>query len=142
MQIKAYADSSYDEHKGVAGIGIVIICGEKRKVYSAWIKAHSNNEGELFAIYLAGILTSGQGIVYTDSQTALAYIRREIKGKPRTREQYIRHKHCELVAYKIRRLGVKAEKIKAHSKTFQTHAIGNNLADLLAKEGRAKFYER
>ena len=140
--MKAFTDSSYDEKLGVAGIGVVIQNGQKRKVYSTWIKCNSNNEAELFAIHLASILTEGKGVIYSDSQTAISYINREIKDKPRTKEQYIRHKMCEYWAYQIRRRGITVEKIKAHTHNFQTHSIGNRLADLLANEGRAKFYER
>lgn len=140
--IKAYTDSSYDEKRKIAGIGIVIEKGQKRKITSTWIKAQSNNEAELFAIHLASILTEGKGVIYTDSQTAISYIKGEIKDKPRTKEQYIRHKHCEFLAYQIRRRGIMPEKIKAHQHKFQTHSMGNRMADLLANEGRAKFYER
>lgn len=140
--MKAYCDSSYDEKRGIAGIGIVIDNGSKRRVVSNWIKAQSNNEAELFAIHLASILTEGKGEIYTDSQVAISYIKGEIKDKPRTKEQYIRHKHCEFWAYQIRKRGIMPEKIKAHQNKFQTHSIGNRMADLLANEGRAKFYER
>ena len=142
MKIKAYCDSSFDDKRGVAGIGVVVEDGLKRRVYSTYTKAHSNNEGELFAIHLASILTEGKGVIYTDSQTAISYINGEIKDKPRTKEQFIRHKHCEFLAYQIRKRGVVVEKIKAHQRVYQTHSIGNRLADLLANEGRAKFYER
>ena len=142
QEIIAYADSSFDERMNIAGIGIMIKKGEKERVYSTWIKAQSNNEAELFAVYLAGILTEQQGIIYTDSQTAIAYIAGNIKDKPRTKEQYIRHKHCELIAYKIRKLGLSVDKIKGHRRVYQSHAMGNNIADMLAKAGRAKFYER
>lgn len=140
--IKAYCDSSFDEKRGIAGIGIVIENGSKRRVVSNWIKVKSNNEAELAAIHIASILTEGQGVIYTDSQTALSYIEGSIKDKPRTTEQYIRHKHCEYYAYQIRNRGIKVEKIKAHQNVYQTHSLGNRLADLLANEGRAKFYER
>lgn len=140
--MKAYCDSSYDEKSKIAGIGVVIVNGSKRRVVSNWIKAHSNNEGELFAIHLASILTEGKGEIYTDSQTAISFIKGEIKDKPRTKEQYIRYKHCEFWAYQIRRRGIKVEKIKAHQHKLQTHSMGNRMADLLANEGRAKFYER
>lgn len=142
QEIIAYADSSFDERLNAAGIGIMIKKGEKERVYSTWIKAQSNNEAELFAVYLAGILTEQRGIIYTDSQTAIAYIAGNIKDKPRTKEQYIRHKHCELIAYKIRKLGLSVDKIKGHRRVYQSHAMGNNIADMLAKAGRAKFYER
>ena len=77
-----------------------------------------------------------------NSQTAISYIEGNIKDKPRTKEQFLNHKHCEFWAAQIRRRGVKAIKIKAHEKTFQVHSIGNRLADLLANESRAKFYSR
>jgi len=140
--IKAYCDSSFDEKKGIAGIGVIIENGTKRKLISNWINARSNNEAELFAIYLADILTEGKGTIFTDSQTAIAYIEREIKDKPRTHEQFIRHKHCEYWACQIRNRGVHPQKIKAHQKVLQTHSIANRFADLAANEGRAKFYER
>jgi len=88
------------------------------------------------------ILTEGKGTIFTDSQTAIAYIEREIKDKPRTHEQFIRHKHCEYWACQIRNRGVHPQKIKAHQKVLQTHSIANRFADLAANEGRAKFYER
>ena len=140
--IKAYCDSSFDERLNVAGIGVVIREGEKERVYSTWTKCCSNNEGELFAIHLAGILTEGRGIIYTDSQTAISYIKSEIKDKPRTHEQYIRHKHCEYWARQIRCRNIQVEKIKGHEKKFQSHCMGNRLADLLAQAGRGKFYEK
>lgn len=142
MQITAYADASFDEKNNVAGIGILIKKGEKERIYSFWTRAHSNNEAELFAVYMAGILTEQKGVIYTDSQTALDYVAGSIKDKPRTKEQFIRHKHCELVAYKIRKLGLTLGKIKGHRHVYQSHAMGNNLADMLAKAGRAKFYEK
>ena len=140
--MKAYCDSSFDEKKGIAGIGIVIENGTKRRLVSNWIKARSNNEAELYAIYLACILTENNGVIYTDSQTAIEYIKHDIKDKPRNIEQYLRHKHCEYWALKIRKQNVKIEKIKAHQHVFQTHSLGNRFADLAANEGRAKFYER
>ena len=138
--IKAYCDSSFDDKRGIAGIGIIIENGSKRKLFSTWTQARSNNEAELFAIHLASILSEGKGVIYTDSQTALAYIKGEIKDKPRSRQQYINHKHCEYWAYQLRRRGIIPEKIKAHQKNYQLHSFGNRLADLLANEGRAKFY--
>lgn len=140
--IKAYCDSSFDEKRGIAGIGIVIENGSKRRIVSNWVKVKSNNEAELAAIHIASILTEGKGVIYTDSQTAIAYVEGNIKDKPRTKEQYVRHKHCEYYAYQIRKRGIKIEKIKAHQSNFQTHSLGNRLADLLANEGRAKYYER
>lgn len=150
--MKAYCDSSYDERKKTAGIGIVVEDGNKRRTYSNWFPARSNNEGELFAIYVATILLNGRGTIYSDSQTAISYIKGEInEDKPRGREQWLNHKYCKFWAYKIRKTLARdengqylgsIEKIKAHQHNYQTHSIGNRLADLLAKEGRAKFYEK
>ena len=140
--IKAYTDASFDEKRGIAGIGVVIKDGLKERVFSVWTKARAVNDAELFAIHLASILTEGKGVIYTDSQTAISYINGEIKDKPRTREQYLNHKQCEFWAYQIRRRGVAVEKIKAHQHNMQVHSLGNRMADLLAQTGRGKFYER
>ena len=142
VMIKAYCDSSFDEKRGIAGIGVIIEKGSKRRLISTWIRAFSNNEAELYAIYLASILTGNEGTIYTDSRTALEYIGHDIREKPRNHEQYLRHMHCMYWATKIKKRCVRAEKIKAHQKVFQTHSIGNRFADLAANEGRAKFYER
>lgn len=138
MQI--YCDASFDEKNNIAGIGISIIDGQKRRTFSNWIKVRTINEAELFAIYLAGILSEGKGNIYTDSQVAISYIENNIKEKNRTKEQFLNHKYCEYWAYKIRKKGIHPEKIKAHQKVFQLHPMGNRMADLLANEGRAKFY--
>lgn len=138
---QAWCDSSFDYHKKVAGFGIIIQDGEKQRTYSNWLPAPDNNYAEIFAIYETAILLGGQGIIYTDSQIALNYINKEIKNRPRNKTQYINHKRMEFIAYKIRKLGVSVCKIKAHQHKVQTHALGNNMADLLARNGRAKYYE-
>lgn len=140
--MKIYTDASIDERNQIAGIGIIIQNGQHRKIYSTWIKARTINEAELFAIHLALILSEGQGTIYTDSQTAISYIKNEIKDKPRSMQQYINHKHCEYWAKQIRNRCVCPEKIKGHQKNFQVHSFGNRMADILAGEGRAKYYER
>lgn len=94
-----YTDASLDDKNHIAGIGVIIKEGYKEKPYSFWVPARTINEAELFAIY-------------TDSQTAISYIKGDIKEKPRTRQQYINHKHCELLAYKLRKRGVIPQKIK------------------------------
>ena len=150
--MRAYCDSSYDDKRKTAGIGVIIENGSERRVYSNWLPARSNNEGELFAIYVSVILMNGRGTIYTDSQTAISYIKGEIKeDKSRGRDQWLNHMYCKFWAYRIRNLMVKDEngrcllnidKVKAHQHNYHTHSIGNRLADLLAKEGRAKFYGR
>jgi ribonuclease HI len=138
-----FVDSSFDDKKGIAGIGLYIKNGVKERCISNWIPTDNNNYSEMFGIYIASILMQGkQGTIYTDSQTALAYINNQVSDKPRTQEQYIRHQKMRVLAYKIRRLGCNIQKTKAHEKKFQRNSLGNNLADLLAKNGRAKFYER
>lgn len=134
-----YTDCSYNDKLGIAGIGLYIKDGVKRKTISSWMPATDNNIGEIWAIYIASILLSGKkGTIYTDSATALAYIKNEVKEKPRTREQFERHQRMRLIAYKIRRLNPNVEKVKGHDHRFQEVAISNAIADLLAKEGIAK----
>jgi ribonuclease HI len=141
-----FTDSSYDQKRKIAGLGIYIKQGVKQKAISNWIPAENNNYAEMMCVYLACILMNGkQGKIHTDSQVAISYINRDVKDKPRTREQYIRHKQLELLAYKIRAVlpeGVEIVKTKAHTHHFQTEAMGNELSDILAKQGRTKFYGR
>lgn len=140
--IVAYTDANIDKN-GIAGIGIVIIENDKRKEYALFTKCRTINAAEIFAIHLAGILTHGQALVYTDSQTALSYIQEEIKDKPRTRVQYLNHLECKYWAYQIRRNpGVVVEKVKAHTNRRNEHAGNNKLADTLAMLGYLKNRER
>lgn len=139
--MKIYTDASFDQKEGIAGIGILIKDGLKERVHSTWTKANNINEAELFAIYIAGILSEGRGTIYTDSQSAISYINNEVKEKPRTKEQYLNYMQCKFWASKINKLGnISIEKIKAHEHKFQIHSLGNRRADLLAQEGRSKFY--
>lgn len=139
--MEIYTDASFDEKRGIAGIGLLIRKGAKQTNISNWIPAPDNNYAELWAIYIASILMSGRdGVIYTDSQTALSYIKNEIKEKPRTREQYERHQRMRLLAYKVRKLNPKVEKVKGHESKYQEKPLSNNMADLLAKFGRSKYY--
>lgn len=139
-----HTDASYDEKRGIAGIGILVSKGERRDLVSNWCEAKSINEAELKAIYLACILSGGEPCeIVTDSQTALQYIEHGVKDKPRTQEQYIRHKHCEFMAYKIKKFkNITFAKIKGHQHNYKMQSMGNRIADVLASEGRGKFYER
>lgn len=142
--MKIFTDASMDDKKGIAGIGILVCKGQRRDFVSNWVEAKSINEAELKAIYLACVLSGGEPCeIVTDSQTALQYIEYGVKDKPRTQEQYIRHKHCEFMAYKIRKFpNITFAKIKGHQHNYKTQSMGNRIADVLASEGRAKFYER
>lgn len=139
--MRTYSDSSFDEKRKIAGIGVVVYDdGDKKHPHNCSIKARTNNEAELYAIYWASIWNENRGIVYTDSQTAISYIKNEIKDKPRTHEQYINHMHCVYWATLIRKRGIQVEKIKGHRNIFHPHYMGNRSADLEAQEGRAKYY--
>lgn len=138
--VTAYTDASYDERRGVAGIGILVQDGQHERNYYLFVKAPSNNWAELFAIKMAGVLTHNQAKIYTDSQTAIQYINHQIGEKERSKKQYIIHKQCELLAYEIRKQDLIIEKIKAHTHNFQLHCMGNRMADLNAKRGLAKYY--
>lgn len=140
--MKCFVDSSFDHKRNIAGFGIVIQDGEKNRIFSNWIPCKSNNYGEIWAVYVAAILTGGQAKIFTDSECAIAYITGKIReDKPRNLEQFIEHKKMKVLAYKINRLNPEVEKIKAHTRHMKTKDIGNAMADLLAKNGRAKYYE-
>lgn len=140
-----YTDSSFNDQYGVAGIGCIIIDGEKRRIFSNWVKLANNNLGELCAIYYALTIARGAPgphIVYTDSQSAIAYISGNIKDRPLTPAQQKNRLEYRKWAYRINRImpvGLKIEKVKAHTGHYQIHAINNAMADLLAKEGIVKF---
>jgi ribonuclease HI len=138
--VKAYCDASFNERLNMAGIGILIQDGQHERNFYLFTKAPSNNWAELFAIKMAGILTHNQAEIYTDSQTAIQYINRQIGEKERSKKQYIIHKQCELLAWEIRAQNLPIEKIKAHTHNFQLHSMGNRMADLNAKRGLAKYY--
>lgn len=141
--IKAFVDASFDADKKVCGIGIFIQDGVKQRTVSNFINTDSVNFGEMWAIYTACILLHGKdATVYTDSQTALQYLTTGVKDKPRTREQYIRHRNMQVMAHKIKKLGVAVDKVKAHQKVCNRSATSNNVADMLAKLGRSKYYEK
>lgn len=140
-KIEVYVDSSFDDKRGVAGIGIVVQKGLKQRIISTFLHCPSNNYGELFAIYLGAILTHGQGIIYTDSEAALKYINGEINpNKPRTKEQYYNYQMMKVLAYKINLLKPNVQKVKAHTGQMKFLSIGNAMADILSKQGRVKYY--
>ena len=139
--VEVYTDASYDDNKHICGMGIVIQDGVKQRTISNWCSADSVHYGEMFAIYMAAVLTNGKNAtIYTDSAVALAYINGEVKDKPRTSQQYYLHQSMKVLAYKINKLDVNVEKVKAHANNFKKKSIGNSLADVLAKQGRSKYY--
>ena len=139
----AYTDASFNMKNKVGGWGVVIQDGLKERHYSSWIPCEDVNYVELFAIYIAGILLEGKGKVYTDSQTAISYIKGEIRDeKPRTHSQYINHQKMRVLAHKINKLNLDVVKIKAHSRVIEDKAINNNIADLCARKGLAKYFQR
>ena len=140
--VKVFTDASYDDKRGVCGIGIVIQDGVKQRTISNWCVADSVHYGEMFAIYMAAVLTNGKNAtIYTDSAVALAYINGEVKEeRQRNTSQYYLHQQMKVLAYKINKLDVNVEKVKAHANNFKKKSIGNSLADVLAKQGRSKYY--
>ena len=141
--MKIFVDASLDEKKNVAGIGIYVVRGASHRAISQWFRTDDVNEAELWGIYQASILGHGKDCtIYTDSQTALSYVQKTVKDKPRTVEQFFRHKRMEWLACQVRRLNPKVEWIRGHCKYFQELPIGNNVADMMAKDGRRKFYEQ
>lgn len=142
--MKIYTDASFDEKRKVGGWGLIKENnGNLGKPISNFDKFESINEAELFAIYEACILAGGSKCeIITDSQSALSYIHNNVKDKPRTKEQYIRHKRCEFWAYKIRKFtNCTFTKTKGHTNYYQRKSIGNRMADDSARYGLAKYYE-
>lgn len=140
--VVAYSDASFDKDEKVAGWGVVLDKKIKSTPISNWIPCEDVNYAELFAIYQAGILLGGSGIVYTDSQTAIDYIQGRIRdNKPRTHEQYIRHQQKKVLAHKINKLNLEIRKIKGHSKEMKENELNNNEADIEAKKGLMKYYK-
>ena len=147
--VRVYSDASFDDLRKVSGIGCVLIRGQKRKFFSNWRPTLTNNEGELYAIWFALNLCAGEKVtLYTDSQNAINYITgRTPKEKPYMNPKQVENRNrCRFWAYKIKQAiknlnSFNLEHIKAHTNKFQQHFINNQLADILAKEGRAKFYE-
>ena len=141
--MEIFCDSSFDDKNKIAGIGLLIKDGVKQRAISNWVKAPNNNFGEIWAIYQAAILMGGKdGVIYTDSQSALAYVENRVREKPRSKEQYENHQRMRLMGYKIRKLGVKVEWVKGHDKQMKNSSLSNNMADLLAKMGVTKFHNR
>lgn len=147
--VRIYTDSSFDDLRSISGIGCVVIRGAERHTYSNHIKTNTNNEGELFAIWFALNLCPNEDVtLYTDSLSAINMIDNpNPKEKPLTPTQRENRARCRYWAYKIRQQiknlkSFNIEHVKAHTGKFQQHYINNQLADLLAKEGRAKFYEQ
>ena len=139
--VKVYTDASYDDKRGVCGIGVVIQDGVKQRTISNWVYATNVHYGELFAIYMAAVLTNGKdATIYTDSAVAISYLNNEIKERPRTTQQYYKHQEMRVLAYKIKKLGANVQKVKSHCNNFKQKSIGNSLADVLAKQGRSKYY--
>lgn len=140
--VEVYTDASYDDNRHVCGMGIVIQDGVKQRTISNWCSTDSVHYGEMFAIYMAAVLTNGKNAtIYTDSAVALAYINGEVKEeRPRSTSQYYMHQQMKVLAYKINKLDVNVDKVKAHTNNFKKKSIGNSLADVLAKQGRSKYY--
>lgn len=143
-----YVDSSYDQKRHIAGIGIVIQeNGVTKKPISLWIKVPDNNWGELFGIYQAAILSGGaEATVISDSKIALEYVNgeREFRTKEGwSLEKYIRHNKMRVLGYKVRKVNknVKFEWIKAHTNKLEIKSMMNKLADMYANLGRSKYYE-
>lgn len=147
--LKIYCDSSFDDKRKIAGIGIIIERdGVIKKPISTFIPAYTNNEAELYAIYLSSILSGGEkAIIYSDSMTALDYVngKREFLSKEGwNNQQYNNHQRMRFLAYKTRKVSNKLDFmwIKAHTRHMKINPMFNQLADTYAKLGRGKFYEK
>lgn len=144
MATRVFCDSSFDEKRNICGIGIYIENGQHHHTIQHTIPATDNNIGEIWAVYIAAILTFGKNAtIYTDSVTALSYIKNQQNDtKERTATQERLHRILKTYGAKIRILKPTVEWTKGHRHDFQELAIGNSMADLLAKYGRARYYQQ
>lgn len=139
--MEIWTDASFDQHRKVAGWGIVVQDGMKERTYSNWFPVENINLAEMFAIHTACVISGGrQCTIYTDSQTALAYINQEVTEKQRTPQQQRMHVIMKTLAAKIRRFNCQILKIKAHQRNMQMPSLNNHQADISAKKGLGKFY--
>lgn len=137
--MRIYTDCSYDPYSHVCGLGLYIEDGVVTRTISTRINADNNNYGELFAIYLAAILSHGKDCtIYTDSQIAMSFVKGNVKCNAETVDSYERFQRLRLLGYKIRQLKPVLAWVRGHQKDLNSHSIGNQLADLLAKQGRIK----
>lgn len=137
--MRIYTDCSYDPYKHVCGLGLYIEDGVVTRTISTHITADNNNYGELFAIYLAAILSHGKNCtIYTDSQIAMSFVKGDVKCNADTVDSYERFQRLRLLGYKIRQLKPVLAWVRGHQRDLNNHSIGNQLADLLAKQGRLK----
>lgn len=140
-----WCDSSYDEARKIAGIGII---AERNGVFgkpiSFWHRCEDNNEGELFAIYISAVKSGGEPCtIYSDSQMAIDYINGTYQPKqPMSEKRLKQHIKMRMLAHKIRKVSdnISFEWTKGHRQVYQKKSLGNNICDLMAKMGRAKYY--
>ncbi len=145
--MELYTDSSWQ--KGIAGIGIYVIDGVKTRQISNCIPCENNNLGEMFAIKIACILAGGKkATIYTDSQTAIDYIKGNVRPKTpsdfKYKSQWIAYNQMKVLAYEINQINpnITFEKVKAHRHDFRIGHLNNAMADILAKQGYAKSLGR
>lgn len=142
MSVRIFCDSSFDEKRNVCGIGIYIENGQHHHTINHWIPATDNNIGEIWAVYIAALLSFGKECtIYTDSMSALSYINnRQNESRERNQTQERLHRIMKTYGNKIRALNPNIVWTKGHQHKIQEIALGNGMADLLAKYGRTKYY--
>ena len=82
--IIAYTDGACSGNPGPAGVGVVLVCGDKRKEISAYIGEGTNNIAELMAVAhaLEAIKDRAREVViHTDSSYAIGVLSKGWKAK-------------------------------------------------------------
>jgi len=84
LPIIAYTDGACSGNPGPAGVGVVLVCGDKRKEISAYIGEGTSNIAELMAVLhaLEAIKDRARAVVvHTDSSYTIGVLSKGWKAK-------------------------------------------------------------
>ncbi|MBA3499520.1 MAG: ribonuclease HI [Myxococcota bacterium] len=124
--IIAYTDGACSGNPGPAGVGVVLVCGDKRKEISAYIGEGTNNIAELMAVAhaLEAIKDRAREVViYTDSSYAIGVLSKGWKAKA----------NVELIA-KMRALAAGFSNLRFQWVRGHSGIVENERCDELARE--------
>jgi ribonuclease HI len=98
--ILAFTDGACSGNPGPAGIGVVLVCGERRKELSEYLGHATSNIAELTAIVraLEAIKDRGRHVfVHSDSEYAIGAL--TLDWKPRANKELIAHGRALVAAF-------------------------------------------
>ncbi len=125
LPIIAYTDGACSGNPGPAGVGVVLVCGDKRKEISAYIGEGTSNIAELMAVVHALEAIKDRArevVVHTDSSYTIGVLAKGWKAK----------KNVELIA-KTRALASAFENLKFQWVPGHSGVVENERCDELAR---------